>query len=192
MFRCESVPARMPLPPAWFTEFGLALVRRGIVVRLRVDAEGSATAIDAVGPGGAVPLFEGGTASSAGYAADDALLCLVPRRCLRDALDSGAPTSSEVVALHCAALNRVERIAQARSRPTAVARLGALLATLSDTLSPPQRLKCLPASLQQRDMAALLAMRHESVCRATRVLERRGAITRSHEGVRLLDRSLLD
>jgi hypothetical protein len=139
-----------------------------------------------------MPLSEGGDASNAGYAAADALLCLCPRRPLRTAIDAGAPTSAQVVALYSAALDRVERIARARSRPTALARVAALLCALADTLSPPRRLACLPAALQQRDLAALLAMRHESVCRAIQTLIRRGGLDRTAEGLRLLDRAQLE
>ncbi len=191
-FRCLFVGARQPLPPRWFGAYGLALVRRGIVIRQRLDADGVAIAVDAVGPGGAMPLSEGGDTSNSGYAVDDALLCLCPRRRLRDAVDAGAPTSSQVVALHTAALDRVERIAQARSRPTTTARVAALLCVLADTLSPPRRLGCLPACLQQRDVAALLSVRHESVCRAVQSLARRGAAARTSDGIRLLDRGKLE
>jgi hypothetical protein len=45
--------------------------------------------------------------------------------------------------------------------------------------------------LQQRDLAALLGMRHESVCRAMQILARRGAIARTSDGLRLLDRECL-
>lgn len=127
-FRCRFVAARQPLPPRWFGGYGLALVRRGIVIRQRVDADGAAIAVDAVGPGGATPLSEGGDTSSAGYAVDDVLLCLCPRRRLREAVDAGAPTSAQVLSLHTAALDRVERIAQARSRPATIARVAALRA----------------------------------------------------------------
>jgi hypothetical protein len=190
--RCVFVGARQPLPPRWWWTYGLALVRRGHVVRQRVESHGAATAIDAIGPGGAVPLSEGGDSGNSGYAAEDALICLCPRRPLRAEIDAGAPTAPQVVGLHIAALDRVERIAAARSAPTAVARVGALLCTLADTLSPPRRLALVPAGLQQRDLAALLSMRHESVCRALGVLERRGALQRTGEGIRLLDRTRLE
>lgn len=189
--RCLFVGDRQPLPPRWFAAYGLALVRRGIVVRHRVDADGVAVAIDAVGPGGAIPLSEG-DAGCGGYAVGDVLLCLCPRRVLREAVDAGAPTSAHVVALHAAALDRVERIAQARGRARAVARVAALLCVLADTMSPPRRPMLIPAALQQRDLAALLAMRHESVCRAMRVLARRGALLRTDDGIRLLDRAGLE
>lgn len=186
------VPARHALPPQWFGAYGLALVRRGIIVRQRVDAGGSAVAIDAVGPGGAAPLLDSAEKASGGYAADDALVCLVPTPALWGALDAGAPAANYVVALHLAALERVERIADARGRATPTRRVAALLCTLADTLAPPRRLGTVPAALQQRDMAALLAMRHESVCRALGALERRRCLVREGDGIRLLDRARIE
>ena len=190
--RCLFVPARHPLPPRWYGAYGLALVRRGILVRQRLDATGSAVAVDAVGPGGAAPMLESGDASSGGYAADDVLVCLVPRPQLRGAVDAGVPAASQVVALHAAALERVERIADARGRATALGRVAALLCALADTLAPPRRLDAVPAALQQRDMAALLGMRHESVCRAVGILQRRSWIERGGDGIRLLQRECLE
>jgi CRP-like cAMP-binding protein len=190
--RCLFVPARHPLPPRWFGAYGLALVRRGILVRQRVDAGGSATSVDAVGPGGAAPLLDSGEATSGGYAADDSLVCLLPKAALKGALDAGAPTAGHVVTLHLAALERVERIADARGRSTAHGRVAALLCALADTLAPPRRLDTVPVALQQRDMASLLTMRHESVCRALGALERRRWLVRGSEGIRLLDRPHLE
>jgi CRP-like cAMP-binding protein len=190
--RCLFVPARHPLPPRWYGAYGLALVRRGILVRQRLDAAGSAIAIDAVGPGGAAPMLESGDATSGGYAADDVLVCLVPRRALRGAVDAGAPAAPHVVSLHAAALERVERIADARGRPTALGRVAALLCVLADTLAPPRRLDTVPVALQQRDMAALLSMRHESVCRALGVLLRRRWVARGADGIELLEREHLE
>ena len=190
--RCVFVPARHPLPPRWFGTYGLALVRRGVVVRQRVDVSGTATAIDALGPGGATPLSEASEGSSGGYAADEALVCLVPRPALRQVVDAGAPTAGQVISLHLSALERVERIAEARARPTAAARVAALMCALADHLAPPRRLDLIPSSLQQRDLAALLAMRHESVCRALSVFERKRWLSRGAEGIRLLDRAQLD
>jgi DNA-binding IclR family transcriptional regulator len=94
--------------------------------------------------------------------------------------------------LYTQTLDRLERIAQARSRPSALARVAALLTALADTLSPPRRLPCIPAALQQRDLAALLAMRHESVCRAIQDLAREGLVRRDHEGLHLRDRERLE
>jgi CRP-like cAMP-binding protein len=179
------------MPPRWFESYGLALVRRGVVIRQRLDSDGCATAVDVVGPGGALWLPEGGDASHTGYAVDDALLCLCPRRRLRETIAAGGAPSAEVLGLLGAELDRVERIAQARSRSSAVARVAALLCALSETLAPPRRLGSIPPALQQRDMAGVLAMRHESVCRAMTTLERRGVLARTDDGVRLLDRDRL-
>lgn len=190
--RCVFVPARQALPPRWFGTYGLALVRRGVIVRQRLDASGSATAVDALGPGSATPLPEASEGTSGGYAADEALVCLVPKPALRSVVDAGAPTAGEVLGLHLSALERVERIAEARARPTAQARVAALLCILADHLAPPRRLDRIPSSLQQRDLAALLAMRHESVCRALGVLERKRLLARGADGIRLLDRAKLD
>jgi CRP-like cAMP-binding protein len=157
-----------------------------------VDAYGAATAIDALGPGGATPLSEGGEVSGGGYAADDALICLCPRRALRAAVEEAPPTASDVISLHASALERVERMAEARGRSTALSRVASLVCALADTLSPPRRLDLIPATLQQRDLAALLAMRHESVCRALGALEDRRALLRGDEGIRILERSMLE
>jgi hypothetical protein len=157
-----------------------------------MDAAGSAIAIDAVGPGGAVPMLESGDATSGGYAADDVLVCLVPRHALRGAVDAGSPAAPHVVALHVAALERVERIADARGRATALGRVAALLCALADTLAPPRRLDAVPPALQQRDMALLLSMRHESVCRAVGILARRKWLERGPDGIRLLRREHLE
>jgi hypothetical protein len=190
--RCLFVPARHPLPPRWYAAYGLALVRRGVLVRQRMDAGGSAVAIDAIGPGGAAPMLECSDAPSGGYAADDVLVCLVPRSALQAAIDAGSPAASQVVGLHAAALERVERIADARGRATALGRVAALLCALADTLAPPRRLDTVPPALQQRDMALLLSMRHESVCRAVGILARRRWVERGADGMRLLQRARLE
>ncbi len=191
-FRCVFVAARQPLPLRWSVAYGIAFVRRGVLVRERVDAGGTATVVDVVGPGGVIPLPAAADGGAPGYAAADALVCLCPRRPLRLAIDAGAPMAGQIVGLHAAALERVERIAEARSRGGAVERVAALICALSDTLAPPRTLDLIPAALQQRDLAAVLAMRHESVCRALARLERRGALLRERDGIRLLDRGKLE
>jgi CRP-like cAMP-binding protein len=173
------------------SEYALMLVRRGIIVRQRVDAHGCATAVDAIGPGGAAPVTDVAQSSGAAYAADDSMVCICPTGALRAAVDGGAPTASEVVALHGATLARVERLAEARGRGSALARVAAAVDVLADTLSPPRRLPVIPSGLLQRDVAALLALRQESVSRALGALERRGAITRTEDGIRIDDERLL-
>jgi CRP-like cAMP-binding protein len=111
---------------------------------------------------------------------------------MRTAIEAGATPSAQIVALYASALDRLERIAHARSRSTALARVAALLCALADTLSPPRRLAYVPAALQQRDLAALLGMRHESVCRAVGTLARHGAVSRTGDGIALIDRAHLE
>lgn len=187
-FRCVSLEAREPLPPRWASSYGLLLVRRGIVVRQRSDVSGRASAIDVAGAGAAIPLVEGADAFQ-GYAVSDALVCLCPRRRVRAALD--VASAKDLLVLHVAALDRIERLVEARGRPTALARVAALLSVLAETLSPPRRLDAIPAALQQRDLAALLGMRHESVCRAIRLLIRRGLVARERDGLRIVDADAL-
>src|SRR5262245_16121506 len=90
-FRCLSVRARAPLPPRWFKELGLGIVRRGIVLRQRLDAHGRAIAVDAVGAGGLVPLAmasgAGEDANIGGYAVNDVLLCACPVGTMRASMD---------------------------------------------------------------------------------------------------------
>jgi hypothetical protein len=189
-FRCLSVAAREPLPLSWRREYGLALMRRGIVVRQRTDAHGRATAIDVVGPGSAFPITEEGDGTT-GYAVDDAMVCLCPSPVLGATIDGGNAGARAVVNAHAAVLTRVERIAEARGRASAASRVAALLVTISDTLCD-RPLACIPAAIQQRDLAALVALRHESVCRIIAALSRRGAIERTAQGLRIADRAALE
>ena len=121
-------------------------------------------------------------------AVSDALVCLCPTRDVDGALGAVGATALEMVRMQAQALARVERVAEARSRARTAARVGALLVALSETLSPPRRLAVIPPGLQQRDLGALLALRHESVCRALVRLERDGFVARSADGIRLRDR----
>jgi CRP-like cAMP-binding protein len=191
-FRCLSVPARQPLPARWRAEYGFALVRRGIVVRQRVDGNGRATSIDIAGPGSALPLGEQVDDTAAGYAVDDVMLCLVPSDQLDEAVGAGDTGARDVVGAQAKILQRVERIAEARSRTAATSRVAALLLAIGDTLSPSRPLSVIPSAIQQRDLAALLALRHESVCRAVASLEKKGFVQRSGNGLRLVDRSGLE
>lgn len=191
-FRCVSLAAREPMPQRWFDEYAVGLVRRGVYVRQRVDAQGRAVAVDAVGPGGVLPLASAtgahASGNAAGYAASDGLICLCPRGTLSTELWGSPRTGLDLLRLQEQALERVERIAEARGCPDVGSRVHALLCTLADTLSPGRPRDVVPADLQQRDLAALLGVRHESVCRALRDLTRRGVVARDRDGIRLLDR----
>lgn len=188
-FRCLPVAAREPLPVRWRGEYGLALIRRGIVIRQRVDVHGRATAVDIAGAGSAIPFGTG--EDGADYAVDDALLCLCPTSAFESAVDSGRHQARDVVKAQAAIIARVERIAEARGRDSTKGRVASLLLAILETLSPPRRVDVVPAAIQQRDLAGLLAMRHESVCRAVTALVRDGAVARTPHGLRVLDRARL-
>jgi CRP-like cAMP-binding protein len=191
-FRCLSVRAREPLPVGWGDEYGIALVRRGIILRHRIDARGDAVAIDAAGPGSAIPLSSSSSGGGAAYAADDAMLCLCPRSILDETVEGGQTAARDVVRAQSTMLARVERLADARGRRSAATRLAALLLALSDTLCGSSVLEVIPSSLRQRDLAALAALRHESICRELRALEDAGFVAREESGLRLVDRGALE
>ncbi|MCC7537790.1 MAG: Crp/Fnr family transcriptional regulator [Deltaproteobacteria bacterium] len=204
---CVALEARQPIPTSWLHGHVAAIVRRGILVRHRTDAQGRVTAIDAAGSGCLVPLGSmgdmqgalgledpaatGDADRSVGYAASDSRVCLIPTAVLSTVLarDEGARA---YLWLAAQTLERVERTAQARARTTADARLAALLATLSDTLWPLRPRDVIPGEILQRDLGALAALRTESVCRSLQSLAAQGAIERTEEGTRILDRALLD
>lgn len=190
--RCLAVPARQPLPARWRGAYGLALVRRGIVVRQRVDGGGRATSIDIAGPGSSLPIGAQADDGAGGYAVDDAMLCLCPSESFDEAVAGGSSGAREVVSAQSTILQRVERIAEARSRTSATSRVAALLLAIGDTLSPLRALSVIPSAIQQRDLASLLALRHESVCRSVASLEKRGLVQRSGNGLRLVDRAALE
>lgn len=190
-FHCISVAARQPLPAGWIGTYSLALIRRGIVIRQRVDPRGRATAIDIAGPGSALPIADVTDESAMAYAVDDAMLCLCTSELLDSTVDAGSDGARGVVRASASVLSRVERIADARSRATAPSRVAALLVTLADTLSTPPQTS-IPAAIQQRDLAALVALRHESVCRVLTTFAREGLVERGPNGIRIVDRQALE
>jgi hypothetical protein len=205
--RCVAVAAREPLPSRLRGDYALALVRRGIVVRQRIDGSGRAISIDIAGPGSALPINLQAEDAVVGYAVDDVMLCLCTTHDFGDALDTGA-SAREVVAAQSSILHRVERIAEARSRTSATSRVAWLLLAIADTLSPrdPQKAGDSPekgdsppdgddvisSAIQQRDLALLVGLRHESVCRSVATMEKKGLIQRSASGVKLVNRAALE
>lgn len=191
-FRSWSLPARAPVPPELLAGSALTLVRRGIVVKELVDAAGRATVIDVVGPGSALAFAHrpGITA----FAAGPALLCACPTGRLDERLagPDGLGLARELLRLQQTALARMERLADARGRATVGERVAALLCALADGLSAPRTLTRLPSELRQRELGALLAIRHESVCRELRRLEHAGVVRRTSECLELLDRAALE
>src|SRR5512143_812677 len=142
-FRVATVGERETLPHAWFGTYAFGLVRRGILVRQRIDGTGGATAVDVVGPGGAI-LLDGNEASVSGYAAAEAMVCLCPASVLAQAATNPTPATRDLLRLHTIALERMDRLANARNQATAVARVAALLTSLSEVLSPPRKLEVIP------------------------------------------------
>lgn len=211
-----AVEAREAVPARWLQTYGFALVRRGLLVRQRSDAQGRLTAVDVVGPGAgfSVPSAARDPKCSvvpAGYAATRALLCLVRGQAMCDHAAVGGVTATDLLELQGEAAERLERFADARSKPGLDARLAALLCCLADTLArdcfpstavDPEALEIVgrsraaanlvPPGLLQRDLAALVSARHESVCRVLKSMSRRKLIQSSEAGIRLLDRAALE
>lgn len=205
--RCVALSAREEIPTRWQREHAVGLVRRGVIIRQRSDAQGRASAVDAAGSGSLVPLTvalpptptvtemhlvtNDDAHEPLGYAATDARVCLLPASALGAALGrNGAARSFLWLSSHM--LDRVERTAQARSRGTAESRVAALICALADTLSPNRVRDTLPAGLLQRDLAALGALRTESVCRSLQSLAQKRAISRQPDGIKILDRPALE
>ncbi len=186
-FETVKVPARAFVPPGWAERHAFGLVRRGVLIRQRAEG-GSTVAVDAAGPGCVVPLEAG---ASADYAATDLLVCLMPRAVFERAL-ADAAVGRDLIDMQASTLSRVERLAAARGAASVRERVVQLLCALADTLSPPRRRERLPAGLQQRDLARLVGVRHETFCRVLGELEREGAIERDPDGLRLLDRAVLE
>lgn len=190
-FRCERVGARAPLPEAWFDTYGMALVRRGFIVRHRLDAKGRSVAVDVAGPGSLVPMSpigESGDRTPRAFAVTESLLCLCPTS---EELRWGNTLGNELLHLHRRTLDRVERLAEARGRKTLASRVATLLCTLADTLHPRPKAH-VPSGLPQRTLSQLIDVRHESMCRALKGLQKKGWITRDIRGIWIMHRSALE
>lgn len=196
-FRCLAVRARAPLPTRWFGAFGFGVVRRGIVIRRRLDAHGRAIAVDAIGAGGLIPMraeeagIERGDTNVSGYAVTDVLICACSEATLNASMDTDPKTPRDLLRLHSQAIERMERLIDARGRTTVVERVAAMLCALVDSLTPFRQTDAI-ADLQQSDLAALVSARQETVCRALRALERRGLVSRDTDGYRIADRHRLE
>jgi CRP-like cAMP-binding protein len=192
-FQCVTLAARDPIPQRWAEMYDFALVRRGILIRQRIDAHGRVTSVDAAGPGCLVLLAPAdGTRDATGYAASDAMLCLCMNEVADAALGIEESCARDLVRMQRQAMERMERLADARGRPTADGRVAALLCALADWLAPMRRSDDVPSGLQQRDLAELVGVRHETVCRSLRTLEARGLITRMRDEIRIADRKALE
>lgn len=190
----HTLLAHETAPLSWGRENQFGLVRRGVLIRERIDAHGHATAIDAAGPAclvsfglGIQPTHRG---SSAFFAATDVMIVLFPNDAA-EVIREG-PLARDLLKLVATSLERVERIAEARGHGSADQKVASLLCALADTLSPPRKRDRMPADLQQRDFARLLGMRPETVSRSLSTLEKRGIIERGPDGLVLKDRTSLE
>lgn len=195
-FTSLTLEPRAAFPSSILSRYSYAIVRRGYLIRQRTDAAGHTTSIDAVGPGCVFPVDHGaartGESSISGYAVTRALVCVSDEDTLARGLAEGGPTAVQVHQLDSEAIARMERLADARGRPSAASKLAALLCALADTIRPiPNHAEPIPPEFQQRDLAGLLSIRHESVCRVMRDFERKGLIERREGGIALLDRERL-
>ena len=192
-FDALAIEARAPLPATWLARYSFAVVRRGFLIRQRADPAGRATAVDAVGPGAGFPLDRSlaaaGGARVLGYAVTRASLTLCDAERFERGLSDGGPSALTVHKLGSEAISRMERLADARARPGAAAKIAALLCALSDTLRPGS--SRIPVEFLQRDLAGLVSIRHESVCRVLRDFARHGLISKDGDGIMLIDRAQL-
>lgn len=196
-FDSVTVDTRTMLPASWLSKYSFAMVRRGFVIRQRTDAAGRTTAVDAVGPGCCFPLDrasnEGRGSATSGYAVSRALLCMCDGESFAHSLEAGGKTALQVHQLDSEAIVRMERLADARGRAGTASKVAALLCTLSDTLRPATpREATIPSEFLQRDFAALLSIRHESVCRVLRDFTDQGLVRKSADGLLLADRAALE
>ena len=198
-FDSLAVEARSALPASWLGRYGFAIVRRGYLIRQRTDAAGRTTAIDAVGPGCCFPLDTsagaGAESSVSGYAVTRALVCMCDEPTIHRGLAEGGETAVQIHQLDAEAISRMERLADARGRGGAASKVATLLCTLADTLRPGQERDPempIPADFLQRDLAALLSIRHESVCRVMRDFAKEGLIDKTPDGILLAQRETLD
>lgn len=194
---CEalSLAARAPLPATAQAHYRFAVVRSGYLIRQRCAVRGHATAIDAVGPGGCFPLESntaGGPQPASGYAVTAVSLALCDEETLAGALRHGGSTALEIEALQSETIARMERLADARGRSGTAGKVAALLCALADTLEPSGQRSSIPGAFLQRDLAGLLSIRHESVCRTLRDFSTRGWTERTPEALVLKDRAALE
>ena len=195
---CDAITLepRAALPASWPDQYRFAVIRRGYVIRQRSDARGHTTAIDSVGPGGCFPLAhnaDGGVSASGGYAVSRALVALCDEQTVANALQHGGATALQIHELESETIVRMERLADARGRSGTAGKVAALLCVLADTLQPGAgKGHSIPGAFLQRDLAGLLSIRHESVCRALREFSGRGLVERVSDALLLKDRPALE
>lgn len=191
-FRTVNLASRARLPPHVFTANAVGLVRQGILIRTHDDAEGHTYAVDVAGPGALVLGSRLAGDPLGGYAVGALSLCVLPRDGVERALAAADETVGDFMTLSERARSRVERLAEVRARTKTLPRLTALFAMLAETLGDRDEARWhVPKALQQRDLAKLAAVRHETVSRVLATLETRGVLARGGQGEMVLDRARL-
>lgn len=182
---CETLDARQSIPEHWKQSYAFGIVRRGVLIRQRYDAAGRSVTVDAAGPGALVQM-------GPGYATTRTLVCLTVRDRWASHVASEPTALQDLAAAQTASLDRAERLALSRGGPDVKTKVASLLCTLSDVLAPARGAGDFVQGLNQRDMAALVSVRHESVCRVLKDLERSGLIDREGDELRLVNKSALE
>lgn len=184
----HTIEAREPVPQALLQPGSVVFVRRGLLIRQRTSDVDNPVAVDVVGPSGAFFVNDG---AHTAYAVDRTLFCICPRDVLLAGLE-GATGLAELHDLHRQVSYRLERLAEARGRQQVRSRIAVLLCAMADTLGPYGASRTrLPSGLLQRDLAALVSTRHESVCRIMRDLATAGIVDSGPDGIQILDRDQL-
>lgn len=177
-FRSKRLGAREELPASWFNEYALALVRRGFIAHGPLEGEGELLTIDLVGAGGAMSLHENPPAG--GYAATEALVCLLPRQELSSPRDS--TMLHELWIAQGRELARVSGFSAVRAHGSARSRVGALLRTLFEMLEG----RTISSALRQTTLASLAGIRRESFCRELSHWIASGAVQIDSNGIHLV------
>ncbi len=165
-----SLEPRTSLAPSALDRHAFAVVRRGTVLRERVDADGQRSTVDVVGPGGLVPLHASTDRDRASVRASSrVVLCLYREPVLDENVDR--VTLSDLLALTQETVDRLESIAAARALSSAAAKVRALLEALARAFPSRVDGRGVALGLAQRDIADLLHLRAETVCRSMRRLE---------------------
>lgn len=188
-FESAKLGARARLPAEWSERYSMALVRRGAVARIVTDPSGEEVAIDLATAGTLIALGDRPIPVQQGYAVCDTLICPLTIETERALIESGGNIARDLSMLERDAATRVERISHAKGASSARAKVARVLAFLLDAFAPAD---VIPAWVQQRDIAALAGVRHETACRVLKALTEERTIAVREEGTAVGDRQRLD
>ena len=99
--RSMTLEPRQVIPMHWFSRYQVGMVRRGILIRQRCDADGRSTAVDVVGTGCLFPVRLGtaiatGDNTPAGYAVTRSLVCLASEQAVESSFVEGGSSARDV------------------------------------------------------------------------------------------------